>query len=177
MLNRAAKEEIINNLNHRFKATQSLFVVEYKGLNVKELEKLRVDLKNVNADFKIVKNSLLIKAAENTEIEQINDLFEGPTAIAICDKDSPAVAKVFVKSVEDAPLLKIKGALLEGKVVELPEIEIISKLPSREQLVAQFSGLLNTPMSKFIGTLTQMQNKLLYALSELTNKKEEIEKS
>jgi len=172
MLNRTQKEEKINLLNEKFSNKPSLFVVEYKGLSVKQLEGIRKSLKKKEAEFEIVKNSLLIKAAENTDIQKINDLFEGPTAIAICTKDSPEVAKVFVKSSEDIPNLKIKGGIVEGTVVDHSEIERISKLPSREELIAQFMGLITTPLNNFAGSLKQMQLKFVYALQSLKDKKE-----
>ncbi len=173
MLNKAAKQEIIDNLSEAFKSSPSIFVVEYKGLNVKEIEKLRRGVKAANADLKVVKNSLLIKASEETDIERINDLFQGPTAVAICEEDSPKVAKVFVDSLEDLPALKIKGGIVEGKVVGFEEIMQISRLPSREELITKFITLLSVPMSNVATTLKQMQTKVVYALSAVKDKKSE----
>lgn len=173
MLNRSQKEEIVNYLNSRFKDNPSLFVVEYKGLTVNEMESIRNSLKEKEAEFRVVKNTLLIKASENTEAEKITDLFDGPTAIAICEKDSPDVAKVFVKSSEKLPSLKIKGGIIEGNVVSQSEIDSISKLPSREELIAQFMGLITTPLSNFASSLQQMQLKFVYALENLKNKKDQ----
>ena len=167
MLSRESKQEIINNLNDKFKANPSIFVLEYKGLTVKELEKIRKDLRAVSSEIKIVKNTLLKKATEKTEADQLNDLFVGSTAIGFCSDDSSAAAKVFVKSTKDFEQFSIKGGLLEGKKVDLSEIEQISKLPTRIELIAQFAGLLNSPMSSFLYSLQNMQSKLLYALNAL----------
>ena len=171
MLTKEAKQDVINQINEKFKANPSIFVVEYKGLTVKELENVRKELKQTDSELKIVKNTLLKKAAEETEADQLNDLFVGSTAVAFCS-DSAAAAKVFVKSAKDYELLNIKGGLLEGKVVSVEEIETISKLPSRVELVAQFMGLLNSPMSNFLYSLQNMQTKFLYALEALKEKKE-----
>lgn len=172
MLNRGEKQEIINDLNEKFKSTTSLFVLEYKGLSVRELEGLRKDLKGVKAELKIVKNTLLKKASEKTDVDQINDLFVGPTAISICEKDSSAVAKIFVKSAKSFEHLKIKGGIVEGKVVDTSEIEQISRLPSRDELIAQFMGLLLTPLTNLTNSLNQIQAKLVYALTALKDKKD-----
>ena len=172
MLSKESKQEVINHINERFKTTPSIFVLEYKGLTVKELENVRNDLRKTNSELKVVKNTLLKKAAENTEADKLNELFIGSTAIAFCDKDSAETAKVFVKSAKAYELLNIKGALLEGKVVSVDEIETISKLPSREELIAQFSGLLNSPMTNLLYALQNMQTKFLYALEALKEKKE-----
>ena len=172
MLSKETKQEVINQINERFKSNPSVFVLEFKGLTVKELENVRKDLKQANSELKIVKNTLLKKAAEDTDAGQLSNLFVGSTAIAFCDENSAATAKVFVKSAKEYKLLNIKGGLLEGKVVSVDEIEKISKLPSRVELIAQFMGLLNSPMSNFLYSLQNMQTKFLYALEALKEKKE-----
>lgn len=172
MLTREAKQEIISRINEKLKANPSIFVLDYKGLNVKELEKIRKELRIVSSEIKIVKNTLLRKASEDTDADKLNDLFVGSTAIAFCMDDSTAAAKVFVKSAKDYEQFSIKGGLLEGKVVDVSEIEQISKLPSRIELIAKFAGLLNSPMSGFLYSLENMQSKLLYALNALKDKKE-----
>ena len=172
MLSKETKQEVINQINERFKSNPSVFVLEFKGLTVKELENVRKDLRQTNSELKIVKNTLLKKAAEDTDAGQLSNLFVGSTAIAFCDGDSAATAKVFVKSAKEYELLNIKGGLLEGKVVSVDEIEKISKLPSRVELIAQFMGLLNSPMSNLLYSLQNMQTKFLYALEALKEKKE-----
>lgn len=172
MLSKETKQEVINQINERFKSNPSVFVLEFKGLTVKELGNVRKDLRQTNSELKIVKNTLLKKAAEDTDAGQLSDLFVGSTAIAFCDEDSAATAKVFVKSAKEYELLNIKGGLLEGKIVSVDEIEKISKLPSRVELIAQFMGLLNSPMSNLLYSLQNMQTKFLYALEALKEKKE-----
>jgi len=172
MLSKETKQEVINQINERFKSNPSVFVLEFKGLTVKELGNVRKDLRQTNSELKIVKNTLLKKAAEDTDAGQLSDLFVGSTAIAFCDEDSAATAKVFVKSAKEYELLNIKGGLLEGKIVTVDEIEKISKLPSRVELIAQFMGLLNSPMSNLLYSLQNMQTKFLHALEALKEKKE-----
>jgi len=172
MLSKETKQEVINQINEKFKSNPSVFVLEFKGLTVNELENVRKDLRQTNSELKIVKNTLLKKAAEDTDAGQLSNLFVGSTAIAFCDEDSAATAKVFVKSAKEYKLLNIKGGLLEGKVVSVDEIEKISELPSKVELIAQFMGLLNSPMSNFLYSLQNMQTKFLYALEALKEKKE-----
>ncbi len=100
-------------------------------------------------------------------------MLSGPTAIAICENDPAAVAKVFVKSVKDHPLLKIKGGVIEGNVVGADEITALSKLPSRPEMISQLLGILSSPVANFLGTLTQMQTRLLYALEAVKDTKSE----
>ncbi len=173
MLTREQKQQIVSELSEKFKANPSLFVVEYKGLSVKEIEMVRKSLRGAEAEFKVVKNTLLKRAAKGTSIEEINFLFEGPTAIAICSKDSPEVAKIFVKSSKQFPNLKVKGGVVEGMVVDPSQIEQISKLPSKNELIAQFMGLVKTPIVNFVGAVKQMQLRLVYALEALKEKKKD----
>ncbi len=173
MLTRAAKDQQIKEFNAAFKASSSVMVVEYKGLTVNEMEKLRKDVRDAQAELKVVKNTLLKIAAKDTDIEKIDELFEGPTAVAICESDATAVAKVFVDTIKDAPMLKVKGGFVDGSVMDASAISELSKLPSRPELIAEFMGLLKAPMSNVVGVLSQMQTKLLYALEALKATKEE----
>ena len=173
MLSKAAKNDIVKRFSEIFKANPSVVLVEYKGLTVAELEGLRSNLKDADTEFKIVKNTLLKIAAKDTEVEQLSDLLAGPTAIAVCESDPAAAAKVFVKTAKDMPSLVIKGGIVEGNVVGVDEITAISKLPSRLDMMAQLLGALSSPMSNLLGSLKQMQAKLLYALEAIKDTKEE----
>ena len=173
MLSKAAKSDIVEQYSKVFKANPSVVLVEYKGLSVKELEGLRSNLKGVDTELAVVKNTLLKIAAKDTDIEQLSDLLSGPTAIAVCENDPTAAAKVFVDSAKDLPSLVIKGGLVEGNVVGVEEITALSKLPSRQEMMAQLLGALSSPMSNLLGTLSQLQTKLLYALEALKDTKSE----
>jgi len=173
MLSKAAKHEIVKEYSEVFKANPSVVLVEYKGLSVKDLEGLRTNLKGADTRLTVVKNTLLKIAAKDTEIEQLSDQLTGPTAIAICQSDATAAAKVFVDSAKDLPSLVIKGGIIEGNVVSLDEITAISKLPSRQEMMAQLLGALTSPMSNLLGALSQMQTKLLYALEAVKDTKEQ----
>ena len=175
MLSKAAKNEIVEKFSGVFKAKPSVVLVEYKGLSVKELEGLRSSLKDADAELNVVKNTLLKIAAKDTDIEQIADMLTGPTAIAVCESDPTAAAKVFVKTAKDLPLLKIKGGVVEGNVVGEQDITALSKLPSRPEMIAQLLGILSSPMSNVLGALTQMQSSLLYALEAVKDTKTETE--
>ena len=165
MLSRAVKEEIVKEFGEKFKTNPFLFVVEYKGLTVREMESLRAKLRKTQADFRVLKNTLLRIASRETEVERIKDLFEGPTAVAICKDDPVSVAKVFAESLKEFPVLKLKGGIVEGRVVDADQMIKLSKLPSKQVLFSQLLGLLSSPLGNFMGTLTELQRRLLYALN------------
>ncbi len=171
MLTREAKGKIIEELNGKFTSGLSMFVIDYSGLTVKDLEKIRKDLKVVDSEIRIVKNTLLRRASSDTVADQLTDLFTGSTAIGFSKGDSSASAKVFVDSAKTYEQFTIRGGVVEGKKVDAGEIERISKLPTKTELIAQFASLLNSPMSRFAYSLKNMQTKFLYLLQALKEKK------
>lgn len=176
MLNKALKQDLVREINDRFKAGPTVMVIEYKGLSVKEMQSLRRQLKKANAELRVVKNSLLRIASKETGIEKINDLFEGPTALAICDDDPAPVAKVFVDSMKAYAAIQLKGGIVDGKVIGSEEVTRLSRLPSKEVLLSQFVGMLSNPITNFVGVLTELQRRLLYVLNSLKELKEKEEK-
>ncbi|MCY3986535.1 MAG: 50S ribosomal protein L10, partial [Candidatus Dadabacteria bacterium] len=98
-------------------------------------------------------------------------LFSGPTAVAICDGEFSAAAKVFIDYGRDFSEIKIKGGVFEGEVVDLSKIERIAKLPSKQELVSEFVGLLSAPMSNLVGTLEQVCSNIVGVLEALQKKK------
>jgi large subunit ribosomal protein L10 len=175
MLSKALKKEVVKEYNGKFKSHPYLFLVEYKGLTVKEMETLRRNLKKAEAELKVIKNSLLRIATRDTDVEKIQDLFSGPTAVAISKEDPVSVAKVFTDSLKVLPVLKLKGGVVEGRVLDANEIIKLSKLPPREMLYSQLLGLLSSPLSNLMGTLMELQRRLLYALNAVKEMKEEGE--
>lgn len=177
MLSRIAKEELVKEFNETFKANPSLFVLEYKGLTVKEIELVRRNLKQADGELKIIKNTLLKIASKETDVEKLHDLFSGPTAIALVKGEPSPVAKVIAETKKEFPAIVLKGGMVDGIAVTVEEIEEISKLPSKEVLVAQILGLLSSPISNLLGALKQTQTKVLDALGALKEKKEKEENS
>ncbi len=173
MLSKAAKQKIIDDLASRFHSMPSVFVIEYQGLKVNEMDVLRKKLRQTNTELRVVKNSLLEKASLGTDVERMKDLFSGPTAVAICDGESSAAAKVFIDYGEDFPEIKIKGGIFEGEVVDLSRIERIAKLPSRQELLSEFIGLLSAPMGNLVGVLEQARSNIVGVLEALKEKKTE----
>ena len=172
MLSKAAKQKIIDDLASRFHSVPSVFVIEYQGLKVNEMDVLRRKLKQTNTELRVVKNTLLEKASLGTDVERMKDLFSGPTAVAICDGESSAAAKVFVDYGKDFPEIKFKGGIFEGEVVDVSRIERIAKLPSRQELLSEFIGLLSAPMGNLVGVLEQTRSNIVGVLEAIKEKKD-----
>lgn len=172
MQQREEKKKIIEDLKNVFQTSASVLVIEYRGLDVKSMQFVRRQVKESDSELRVVKNKLLHKACEGTGVEQIKDLFRGPTAIAICGREIPATAKVFVQARKEFEDLVLKGGLVEGKVCGAAEIEQLSKLPSKNVLISMFASVLVSPLSNFVGTVNQIRCKLIYALEALKETKD-----
>ncbi len=174
MLSKTAKQQVVDDIASRFNSDISVFVVEYKGLKVSEMEELRRKLRQTNTQLRVVKNTLLERASEGTAVGKMKNLFSGPTAVGICDGESSAAAKVFVEYGKDHPeIFKIKGGLFEGELIDVGKIERISNLPAREYLISEFVGLLSASMSGLAGVLEHVRSQIVYVLEDVKNKKEE----
>jgi len=172
MLSKEQKLVLAKEYNDKFANSSSVFVLDYQGLNVKEMQKLRRNIKRVNAELSVVKNNVLKYGAAGTHAEKIADMFVGPTAVALSSEDPVSVAKVFIESAKEFQQIKIKGGIVDGSVLGEPEIKNLSKLPTREVMYAQLMGLINSPMVNFLNVLKNMQAKVLYVITAVKDLKE-----
>jgi large subunit ribosomal protein L10 len=171
-LNLAEKKKIVDDLNQRFSKFAILIISDYKGLNVSKIGDLRRKLKTENIEFQVVKNSLLARASEETDVNLIKEHFKGPNAVALSYDDPVAPAKILTDFAKENESLEIKAGVMNGKVLELSEIKALSSLPSREELLAKLLSTFNAVPSSFVRTLNEIPKKLLYLLSALRHQKE-----
>jgi len=172
MLSKQEKVELAKQYGDKFKNASSVFVLDYKGLSVKDIQELRKNVKKANAQFSVVKNSVLKHGATGSDVDKIAYMFTGPTAVAISDEDPVSVAKAFVDSIKVFPQVKLKGGIVHGTVVNENDINNLSKLPPREVMLSQFIGLLISPLTSLMSTFKNMQTKIVYAINEVKNKKD-----
>jgi large subunit ribosomal protein L10 len=137
------KKKIVEDLKERFSKSKVVIVTDYKGLDVTTINSLRRKLRESQVDYHVVKNTLLIRASENTDVELIKDNFKGPSAIALGYEDPIAPAKVLTDFAEGHIQLEIKAAVMGNKVLDLAAIKSLSKLPSREELIGQLLAVKN----------------------------------
>ena len=144
-----AKQQVVSEIAESFKAAQSSIVVEYRGLTVADMTELRKALRAENVGFKVYKNKLVQRATESAGYAEINDKLVGPNAIAFGHSDAVAPARVLAEFAKDHDALVIKAGIVEGKVLEVEEINEIAKLPGREGMYSMLLGMLQAPVSKF----------------------------
>ncbi|MED9948005.1 50S ribosomal protein L10 [Peptacetobacter hiranonis] len=139
--------EIVEKLNN----SSSAVVVDYKGLTVAEVTELRKVMREAGVDYKVYKNTLVRRAAQEVGIEQFNDeLLVGTNAIAFGYEDPVAPARILKKFIETHPKMKLKMGVVEGEFYDEAKIMELANIPSREELIAKLLGSLKAPVSNFV---------------------------
>ncbi len=172
MLKKSQKQEIVANLQQKLAQTQLDVLVEFQGLKVSEITSLRRDLKGAGGELQVVKNTLLKLAAADTKAAALEQYLAGPTAIALAFNDPVAVAKVLAQHVKDKPeKVKIKAGVLGQAVLSADEVIEMSKLPSREVLLAKLLGALQAVPTSLVNVLAGVIRQFLYTLKAIEEKR------
>jgi large subunit ribosomal protein L10 len=167
---RPEKVEAIEDVKSRVEKTSTAVVTEYRGLTVSEIQDLRRQLRTLDADYKVFKNTLVKRAISGTSVEGLSEFLEGPTAIAWVNGDVSAVAKALRDFAKTSPTLVLKGAVVDGKSLSLAELAALADLPSRDVMLAQLAGLIASPMRTLAGLFKAVPQNLAYGLSALAEK-------
>jgi len=171
-VNLAEKKRISQDLNERFARAAVVIVTDYQGLDVDAINDLRRRLRKAEVEYKVVKNSLLVRASQDTEVAKIQETFKGPSAIALGYSDPIAPAKVLTEFAKDHEVFKIKIGIADGKIIELKEIMALAALPSREVLLGKFVSVLNNVPTGFVRMLAEIPRSLLNVLHAIQQQKE-----
>ena len=151
------KEEIVKALADRMKTAKVIILTDYRGINVADVTKLRADLRNVNAEYKVIKNNIVKRALDLNGESGLDELLSGPTAVLMGDEDYLEPSKVIYKFSKDNDFYKIKGGIIDGKVMTAEEIIELAKLPSRQELLSKLAGCLLANISKLAVALDQVR--------------------
>jgi len=170
-LRKEDKKAIIEELQKKLSETKVVIVTDYKGLNVAEINDLRGKLAESNVEYKVVKNTLLTRAAKGTDISLIEESFKGPSAIALSYDDPVAPAKVLTAFAKDHEALDIKIGILDGKILDLNGIARLSALPSREALLAQLLSVINGVPTSLVRALNDVPRRMLNVLKAIEDQK------
>jgi large subunit ribosomal protein L10 len=143
------KQQIVKELSEAISSSVAGVIVDYKGITVADDTALRKELREAGIDYRVVKNTLLGRAIEGTDLEGIKSVLEGTTAIAISPEDHVAAARILCKYAEAHDNFKVKAGYLDGKEIDLSTVESLAKLPSREVLLATVVGAFQAPIAAF----------------------------
>lgn len=171
MLNKNEKKQLVEEIHQKFLASKIVILTDYKGLNVDKINTLRRKLKESNIEYRVVKNTLLIRASEDTSVAVIKDQFKGPTAIAMSYDDPVAPAKVLSEFARDNDKLEIRAGVMSGRFLDARAIKSLSLLPSREVLLSQVLSAMNGVPTGLVRALNNVPQKFLYALQAIKDQK------
>jgi len=165
------KKIILDETLKKFQDSNGIVITNYQGLTVAALNKLRRELEKVGATYKVIKNTLSKKILDELKINSnLKNMFAGVTGVVFCSDYIKAI-KVLADFEKKSKVFKIKGGFIEKKVCLLNEILEISKLSSKEELIAKFVILLNSPLQKFANILSSQQKGLATVLKSIADKK------
>ena len=159
----AKKETLVQAAAEKFESAASVVIVDYRGLTVEEVTNLRKQLRDAGVEMKVIKNSILSRAAKKVGLDGLDEVFTGPTAVAFSNDDVVAPAKIIDEFAKDAKALEIKGGVIEGKVSSVEQITALAKLPNREGLLSMLLSVLQAPVRN-----------VPYAVKAVAEKNEEV---
>jgi large subunit ribosomal protein L10 len=174
---RPEKVAVVDEVREKLRAADAAVLTEYRGLNVPQMAALREALRESVGELKVYKNTLLRLAARDLGLE-IEDLLEGPTAIAFAKStdgkpgDAVGVAKVLRKYSTDNEAFVIKGGVLSGRRLSANDVKALADVAPREQLLAELAGLMAAPLQQFVNLLDAVPRDFVYAISALIEKNE-----
>lgn len=153
------KKQIVADIKEKIGASVAGVVVNYSGTTVSDDTALRKELRENNVHYFVIKNTLLARAVDGTELEGMKDVLEGTTAIALSAEDHTAAARILCKFAEDHENFTVKAGFLDGKLVDLDTINALAKLPSREVLLATVACAFQAPIAAFARAIKAVVDK------------------
>ena len=169
---RPEKVAVVTEVREKFDAADAVLITEYRGMSVSQLASLRRALKPAGAEYKVYKNTLVRRAADEAGLGDLSSMLVGPVAVAFVSGDVAAAAKALREASRTNPLLVLKGGALGTKIVSDRDVTALAELPSRDVLLAQLAGALQAPLTKFAGLLQAVPRNFAYGLKALIEQKE-----
>ena len=163
----------VKAITDRFKEAQSIVMADYTGLTVHQMTAFRAQCRDKNIECRVVKNRLAKIAADNAELEILKDHLKGPTALVMGPESQTEPAKVVVDFAKDNEALTIKGGMVDGQFLVPDQVVALSKVPSKDELIAQMMGSINSPLTGIAGTVNGVVSALARALDAVAKQKAE----
>ncbi len=153
----AQKEKEVNDLAEKIKNSKIVLLTDYRGITVEGVTNLRADLRKAGSEYKVIKNNITRRALDKCDYKELDELLAGPTAVIMNSEDYLDTAKTIYKFTKENEFYKIKGGIIEGKVMTPEEIITLAKLPSKETLIGMLAGALLGNISKLAVALDQVK--------------------
>ena len=166
MKTRKQKQEDLDRLHQEFEGVSHAYLVDFKGMTVSEDQQLRAKIHENNISYKVVKNTLARKAVEGTPLASVADKFVGTTAIAVTKDDPVAVAKVLSDFAKDHAKFTFKAGIVEGRVIDIADIERLATMPSKEELISKMMFLINSGAQRIAVVTNGIARNLAIVINE-----------
>ena len=153
------KQPIVDEIKAKIDGAATVVLVDYRGLTVEQDTKLRKGLREAGCEYKVYKNTLMKRAFEGTDFAQLDNLLDGPSAIAISKEDATAPARILFGFAKTADALQLKSGVVEGTYYDEKGIQVIATIPSREELLSKFLGSIQSPVTNFARVIKQIAEK------------------
>ena len=174
-MERSQKESQVSELRSIFKNMSAAVLVDYSGIEANQVVELRKKLNDASSTMKVIKNSLARIAAEDTPFAELADQFTQTRALVYCDGDAVQQAKVLSEATKSLENLKILAGILVGdsktSILNTGEVEELSKLPSREELIVKLLFIMQSPATQFVRTLNAIPTKFVHILAAVRDSK------
>lgn len=174
---RPEKQQAVKDIAGRFDDAQAALLTEYRGLTVGEIAEVRGALRDAEAEYKVMKNTLTRLAVREVGLDELVDMLQGPTAIAFCKGDAVAAAKALDDAAKKFPVLVIKGGVLRGQVIDAEQAKALAKLEPREVQLAKIAMMMNAPLQQTVNVFSALLRDLGSMLGQLLAQKESAEPS
>ena len=162
----AKKQSDVEVLKEKLGKSKLVILIDYRGINVEDITKIRAELRKTDSEYVVAKNSTLKFAVKDTDVKELSEILEGPTAVTFSYEDYVSPAKVLYDYAKDSEFYKIKGGIMDGKIVSAEDIIKLAKLPSREMLLTQLATVLLANIRNLAVVLDQTREKKEAAAAE-----------
>ncbi|HMV99503.1 MAG TPA: 50S ribosomal protein L10 [Acidobacteriota bacterium] len=166
-MNRTEKNQELEVLTKSFQSTPHAFLVGFQGLTVGVDTNLRAEMRKANITYKVVKNTLARRAAKGTALEVVEKNFVGPTAVAIHPEDPVTTAKLLQKFFKENPKFVFKAAVVEGRAIQVTELDELANMPSREELLSKLLFVLNSGAQRLASVTNGVARNLAIVLNQI----------
>src|SRR5436190_5021566 len=166
-VNREQKAAVIDDVASQIKEAQAIFAVDYRGLSVRQAADLRARLIEIDANLRVVKNTLTERAADKAGVEVLKQYLDGPTAFTFVKGDPVLAAKALAAFRRESHLPEFKGGWMDGKEISVAEIEALSRLPSLDVMHGQLVGMIASPLTGLVRSLNALLSGIAIALGQI----------
>ena len=166
----ASNVEQLSEIKDRLQEAGAVWVVDYRGLSVKQIQELRRNIRGADAQMFVYKNTLMHIALTDLEMASMDEILSGPSAFIFTGEDPVASAKAIKEFAKTNDALEIKGGIMDGAFQDAAAVKAIADLPSREELIAKLLGTISNPMAKTVRTLNAVLEAPVRAIAEVAKK-------